>query len=170
MPGVERKGAQMTRLLAAVLMAALLCLGCETMPWKKTSEPPLVEELEPLDPVDSSEPLVVPETGLKLSPEQRFKDIPLPQNVKEDLDKTFVFESSTLQIGRMVYTSRASMNELVQFYVRECPTADWKLENVLQAECTTLLFTKPGKRLDVTVQDLGLPRARSLVLILTPED
>jgi len=110
-----------------------------------------------------------PEPGLALSASQRFTDVPLPQGVTEDFEKTFVYEDANIQIGRMVYTTKASVNELAQFYIRECPTADWKLQNVIQADGADLLFLKAKKRLEVTVRDLGITKGRQLILIVTPE-
>jgi hypothetical protein len=110
-----------------------------------------------------------PEPGLALSASQRFADVPLPQKVTEDFEKTFVYEDANTQIGRMVYTTKSSVNELAQFYIRECPTADWKLQNLIQADGADLLFLKANKRLKVTIRDLGITKGRQLVLTVTPE-
>jgi hypothetical protein len=140
------------------------------MPWQKQSAP--VADMSPVDggKKSSYEAPVVPEPGLQLSTEQRFKDIPLPMGLKEDLDRTFVYESSALQVGRMVYTSRGSIYDLTQFFLRECPTAGWKLQTVLESERgKTAVFTKPGKRLEVSVLGIGMPQGRRVTLTLTPE-
>jgi hypothetical protein len=100
---------------------------------------------------------------------QRFKDVPLPSDLRQDLDRTYVYESGSLQIGRLVYTSKASVQELAQFYIRECPAAGWRLDRVLEAEGAQLIFTKPGKRLEVMVKPQGTARSRLLILNLTPE-
>jgi len=159
---------------AAVTIAVCACLlsGCQTgNPFAKSSTPPPAELLEPADTAPpTAEPYTAPpEAGLALSPSQRFADVPLPQGVKEDPEKTFVYEDKTIQIGRMVYTSKASLNELAQFYIRECPAADWKLQNVIQADGADLLFLKAGKRLKVNVRDLGITKGRQLILTVTPE-
>ena len=152
-------------IIALTLMIALA--GCQTfdrISGRNQSEPTASEETYEDVPVD--------EPGLKLSTEQRFADVPLPVSVREDLDKTFVYESSSLQIGRMVYTSRATVNELVSFYIRECPIAGWNLQNVVQADGAELLFTKPGKRLIVSVSTASVSRGlgRELTLTLVPEE
>lgn len=110
-----------------------------------------------------------PEPGLAISPTQRFADVPLPVGAKEDAEKTFVFEDQKLQIGRMVYTTRASVNELAQFYINEAPNGGWKLVNNIQAGGQELQFTKAGKRLTVIVRDLGVSKGRQLWLTVTPE-
>ena len=151
--------------MAAALAAGMLA-GCETTPWQKNkdSDLPAIEgEMELLEPT----PPVFDE-GLPLSANQRFSDIPLPVGVDEDFDRTYVFESRTMQVGRMVYTSRESVNELAKFYIRECPAADWKLQSSLQAEAIHLQFSKPGKRLEIRIQPQGVGRHNLLILNLTP--
>jgi hypothetical protein len=155
----------------AVIVCAVAVLGCQTNnPFAKSSTPPPAELMDngsTVSPSASSAP--PPEPGLALSASQRFADVPLPQKVTEDFEKTFVYEDANIQIGRMVYTTKASVSELAQFYIRECPTANWKLQNVIQADGADLLFLKSNKRLKVTVRDLGITKGRQLILTVTPE-
>ena len=158
----------MMRLWSLLMVLVLLLPACRSMPWrKKASEAP--PALESLDEEVGYEAPILPEPGLPLSTEQRFPDIPLPADVKEDREPTFIVETATLQVGRMVYTSKATVNELAQFYIKECPAADWTLDRVIQADSTELVFTEPGKRLTVLVRDLGVARGRRLELILIPQ-
>ena len=159
----------MKRIAWLCLFLAFGLTACGTslrVPWQNNSEPPanLAED------DGSTAPPVVPEQGLQLSMDQRFSDLPLPVDLKEDLDKSFVYESSSLQIGRMVYITRASVNELSSFYIRECPTAGWELTSVVQADESELKFTKPGKRLSVKIRSLSIGRGgRQLTLTLLPD-
>lgn len=150
-----------------VLLAAILIMpACETLRGdKQVAEPMPDGELAE----DYTTP-VVPVAGLALAPEQRFKDVPLPIGLDEDLERSFVFESPTLQVGRVVYKSRDTIGELTQFFIRECPTAQWELRNVIEAQGgKTLQFTKPGKRLEVLVKGGSFAKGRRLVITLTPE-
>ncbi len=158
----------MRRTLSLLPIAAFLLVSCETTPWgNQNADLPPVELLEDEEAgVPVSPP---PEGGLPLGTEQRFADVPLPADVRPDLERTYVYENDDLQIGRMVYYSKASVAELAQFYIKECPAADWKLESVLQAEGAQLLFVKPGKRLSVEVRPQGVARSQMLVLNLTPD-
>lgn len=159
----------MLRIFFLVLCTALLGLGCQTNPFARPAqEPGLIEDVSPLDENGSLSSPVVPEPGLQLSTNQRFKDVPLPTGLDEDQERSYVYQSSTLEIGRMVYTTRDTVNALALFYIKECPTADWKLQNSLQANGVNLTFTKAGKRLQVTIQKHRFGK-RMLILNLTPE-
>ncbi len=164
------RGWPMIRVVTILVIAGMLLTGCQTiqehLPKRKTAEP---VELEPLDTAGEPAP-TLPEPGLQLNTEQRFADVPLPVDVKPDEARTFVYESTSLQVGRMVYLSKASTTELAQFYIREAPSADWLLENVVEADGAELVFTKPGKRLTVTIRKLSAGRGRLLTLTLIPEE
>lgn len=152
--------------ILAVLAIGTMVMGCATMDRmtnRNQSQPAASETYEDVP---------IQEPGLKLSTEQRFDDVPLPVNVREDTERTFVYESSSLQIGRMVYSTRATVNEIVSFYIRECPVSNWELQSVVQADGAELLFTKPGKRLLVSVTDMSVARAgaHTLILTLVPEE
>jgi len=154
--------------LLATLVLAMGLTGCQHMPWQRTAGP------APTDPTllpDTAEPLdlpPVPVEGLMLSSDQRFPDIPLPVGLVQDAERTYVFESSTLQLGRMVYTSKASTNELAQFYLRELPLANWRRLSLMEADGVEMVYEKPNKRLTVTIRDLGAMRGRMLILNLVP--
>jgi hypothetical protein len=110
------------------------------------------------------------EPGLMLSSQQRFSDVPVPVGVEKDATRSYVYQSDELEIGRLVYTTRSSVVELAQFYIREAPAAKWKLEQTVEGEGAQLIFTKPGKQLVVTIEDRGPIRGRRLTLNLTPEE
>ena len=149
--------------LALFLAVAMGTIGCQSYDnWRarNTSGDATAESYE-------DAPVTAP--GLQLSPEQRFADVPLPVGVHEDIEKTFVYETSDLQIGRLVYTTRAKVGELVAFYIRECPVSNWELQNVVQADGAELEFTKPGRRLEVKIiTPPAIGGSRQLVLTLVP--
>lgn len=158
---------------AVVLVLGVAVSACNSMqnPFARSSSPPPAE----MPPPDAPPPAAdlqppPPEPGLAISPSQRFADVPLPIGAKEDEDKTFVYEDKNLQIGRMVYTTRSTVNELAQFYINESPNGGWKLVNNIQAAGQELQFVKAGKRLTVIVRDLGAAKGRQLWLTVTPDN
>lgn len=158
----------MKRASVLLLIAAAALPACQNtnMPWNRNQQAQPVVDNTGAPAYEAPAPT---EPGLPLATEQRFADIPLPAGAKEDLEKSFVFESSTLQIGRMVYDTKASVTELSSFYIRECPTAGWTLRSVTQAGGADLAFTKPGKKLTVIIRDLGITKGRQLIVTMVPE-
>jgi len=156
-------------LLAAGALMLQACNG--NMPWQTSAPPVAPIEPGPLAPAGGSYTApIVEQPGLPLSPDQRFKDVPLPQGAKPDLERTFVYESPAIHVGRMVYTSRAGLTDLAQFYIQEAPTGQWQLQDTIEAQkSVTLLFNKPGSRMVVQVQDLGIAKGRRLMITVTPE-
>jgi len=151
------------------VLAMLMLQACQSveLPWQKKSAPPV----ELLD--ETKQQTGTPATGssgLAVSPKPRFQEVPVPEKAKEDLDRSYVYESKDLQIGRMVYDIRADVNQVANFYLENCPAAGWRLESVNEASGgVRILFTKPGKRLEVSVETVGLGRPKRLVLHLVPE-
>ena len=134
----------MRKLTCALAVLALAGTGCESNPFAKKEKDPITGA-----PINSNERF------LAASSQQRFEDVPLPKGIHIDADRSFVYESETLQIGRMVYTIRESVTDVAQFYIRECERSGWSLDSVLEAEGTQLLMHKPDKQLIVSARHLG---------------
>ncbi|HOZ47940.1 MAG TPA: hypothetical protein PLO37_12770 [Candidatus Hydrogenedentes bacterium] len=152
--------------IVMIALAALVA-GCASnpLPFGKKDPGPLPEDQE----LVQMEALSFEDPGLLPATNQRFPDVPLPMNVEEDVDRSYVYESSVLRVGRMVYTTRETMNALARFYVRECQQIGWNLESCLQANGYELVYKKADMKLVVSIRDTGLRRGRLLVLNLTPD-
>lgn len=151
-----------------VVLAALLA-GCETTPFQSSEEPPvkLLSETEK----GSYTPPAATTAGLVPSPHKRFNEIPLPDGLREDTVRTFVYDSRSVKIGKMVYYSKNTVNELAQFYITNAPLDNWTLVSTTQSEDSVLLFfTKPGKRLNVESRRVGVGRSNELVLSYLPAE
>lgn len=123
------------------------------------------------DPVPLAEPLAEPVARLAVAPYRRFADMPLPAGAKEDVERTYVYESPHLQIGRMIYTAKGTLNELTQFFTEEYNGEGWSLKSVLRAEGADLMFTKTGKRLRVSISaSTWTGRGRQITLNLVPAE
>lgn len=110
------------------------------------------------------------QAGLAISSEQRFPDVPLPIGLTADAERTYVYDSGNLKVGRLVYKTRASTSEIGEFYLREAPAAGWKFERMVESGVLELYFTKDGKRLTVSVLPMGMGRGRQLVINYNPAD
>lgn len=101
----------------------------------------------------------------------RFSDVPLPQGIKEDMERSYVYESSTLQVGRMVYDVDERIINVAQFYINEAPRHGWELTSMLQAEGAQMTFEKPGRRMWVSVSSDGMMKKNSrLIINVVPDE
>jgi len=147
----------------ALLLAAA---GCETTPFQKKSDPPV----ELLNSSGAAAP-AISAPGLAPAMARRFRDVPLPQGLREDTDRSFVYDSQATQVARMVYFTKDSMGDLAQFYMKYAPDEGWKLVSTTQVDkSVSLLFSKPGRRLDVSASRQGVGRSNKLVILYLPED
>lgn len=154
-------------IVSAVMIVFLT--ACATPFWSRTSPEPPLAEMDVLEAEGTYEGIGTPIPALPLSMELRFADVPVPAGASLDLEKTYVHESADLQIGKMVYTSKATVEELVNFYLHECGAAGWKKVMRTDADGAELVFKKSGQRLTVTIRPLGVGRSRLLIVHLTPE-
>ena len=121
---------------------------------------------------DSASPgTTISAPGLIPSTSQRFKEVPLPMNLREDTERTFVYDSKSTQVARMVYYSKDSLRDLAQFYIRQTKDSGWKLISTTQVdESVALQFTKPGRRMDVNIRRQGVGRSNQLVILYLPDE
>jgi len=152
-----------------ILAAGVVLAGCESTPFQSSEQPPvkLLSESEK----GTSTPPVETSVGLVPSPHKRFNEIPLPDGLREDTVRSFVYDSRSVKIGKMVYYSKNTVNELAQFYITNAPLDNWTLVSTTQSEDSVLLFfTKPGKRLNVESRRVGVGRSNELILSYLPAE
>lgn len=153
------------------LAAGLLFAGCETMPFQTEEEPPvkLLGASESGGSGSTNAPIDGP--GIPAAGHKRFNEIPLPDGLREDTQRTFVYDSRSVRIGKMVYNSKNTVNELAQFYITNAPLDGWNLVSTTQSEDSVLLFfVKQGKRLNVESRRVGVGRSNELILNYLPAE
>lgn len=156
---------------ATILLAGIVFSGCESMPFKTDDNPPVKLLSDSEKGSYNTPPGATATPGLLPSPHKRFNEIPLPEDLREDTQRSFVYDSRSVKIGKMVYYSKATINELAQFYISNAPQEGWNLVSTTQSEDSVLLFfVKPGKRLNVESKRGGVGRSNELVLNYLPAE
>ncbi len=152
----------MMKNLSIIMMLLLTVAGCQSGSFPKWHLHRSKNAAPPVESTDLS-------LGLQPVPQPRFSDVPQPVGLKEDPVRTFVWETPGMAVARLVYTSKAKVSELAQFYLDQCHSLGWKTDKVFQGEIAELTFSKAGKHLVVRIENLGIPRGRRLTLTYTPE-
>ena len=143
----------MFRSSTVVLAAALALTACQSGSFSKQG---------------ASNPATVSGTAASPLPAMartRFSDVPLPEGIKEDIERSYVYESASLQVGRMVYEVDTRSTNVAQFYITEAPKYGWQLTSMLQAEGAQMMFQKPGKEMWVMVSPKGMMSKNARLVI-----
>ncbi len=134
--------------------------GCETFPsWPGGSRDAVSEES--LADIPTIESVFPPAAAA------RFEDVPVPEAMKMEHKRSFVFQSEALEIGFLIYEGRLMPEEAAQFFVDTLPRAGWNLLDVIEYNDITIKFDQPEKNLIIHVS----PKFRGCVakIILTPK-
>ena len=134
--------------------------GCETMPVWPASSGDTVSE-ESLAEIPTVESVFPPAAAA------RFDDVPVPEGMKMEHKRSFVFQSGALEVGFLIYTGPLMPEEAAQFFVDALPRAGWNLLDVLEYNDITIKLDQPEKNLIIHVS----PKFRGCVvkIILTPK-
>jgi hypothetical protein len=76
----------------------------------------------------------------------QFKDIPIPENAKMDLDRTLLFGGSDAWIGRLYFTAPYNAAGIFDFYMAEMPIFGWNEITAVRAEQSKMTY-KRGNRI-----------------------
>ena len=98
--------------------------------------------------------------AIPIAPDSRIPDIPVPAGFNFDREHSFVFQNSRLDVGRIQYHGKASIEDVAQFYLDEMMQHNWELQNVTEHGTIMLFFDKPGKSCQVLLS----PKGRSVVI------
>ena len=143
----------MFRFLGVCVLSVSLLSGCQSSSFSKQGA---------ANPATVSQGAASPIPAMART---RFSDVPLPEGVKEDIERSYVYESSSLQLGRMVYKVNQRVTNVAQFYITEAPKYSWQTTSMLQAEGAQLSFEKPGRKMWVSISPLGLMDRKSRLVI-----
>jgi hypothetical protein len=83
----------------------------------------------------------------------RFSGIPMPANNSIDLDRTIVLGSESEWLGRVLFTTPMTTDEVVDFYRREMPRYGWAEFTATRATTTVLAYQADARL--ATIQVIG---------------
>lgn len=89
--------------------------------------------------------------GMPLAADFRIADLPMPADFDFDREHSFVFQNSRMDVGRIQYKGKASIEDVAQFYLDEMTNYNWVLVNVTEHGSIMLFFEKPDKSAQVVL-------------------
>jgi hypothetical protein len=82
-----------------------------------------------------------------------FQDVLIPHGLKAEMDESFLYETPSLKVGRLVFSGRVQAHSLVNFFTANMEKDGWKLVNKFGFKDVVLNFSKPDKNCTINIYD-----------------
>jgi len=82
-----------------------------------------------------------------------FEDVLIPRELKLNTKSSFVYHSSSLTAGVLVFTSKVEPNSLIQFFENNMTRDNWQSVGSFKSPRTLLLFNKTNRWCVISVTD-----------------
>ena len=121
----------------SVILAALilLCVACSSTP--KTTDGAEAREKD-----EKNAPLYYD-----------FDDVLIPRDLKLNTKSSFVYHSSGLTAGVLVFTSKVERSSLIQFFENNMAKDNWQAVSSFKSPRTLLLFQKANRWCVINITD-----------------
>jgi len=132
--GADMKANRILLVSVSVLMGLALTMGCANLGGKRkeSKEPPAVGEQ---------------------SRYYHFEDILIPQGLKLEMDRSFIYETPSFKVGKLVFSGRLEVQSLANFFANNMERDGWKLLNKFGFKDVVLNFSKSRKTCTVNLYD-----------------
>jgi hypothetical protein len=82
-----------------------------------------------------------------------FDDVLVPRDLKLNTKSSFVYHSSDLTAGVLVFTSKVERNSLIQFFDNNMAKDNWQTVSSFKSPRTLLLFQKENRWCVINITD-----------------
>ena len=128
------KGSRFTVFSFSLLVVVTLAMGCSRLGGeRKTSKE-------------------APEVGERAR-YYHFQDVLIPGELKVKMDESFIYETPTLRVGKLVFSGRVEAQSLTNFFARNMERDGWTLVNKFGYKDVVLNFSKPNRNCSVNILD-----------------
>ena len=82
-----------------------------------------------------------------------FQDVLIPGALKVKMEESFVYETPSLRVGKLVFSGRVEAQSLTNFFARNMERDGWALVNKFGFKDVVLNFSKPNRNCTVNIID-----------------
>ncbi len=128
------KGNRFAVFFFSVLMVLTLIMGCSRLgrERKTSKEPPAVGEQARY---------------------YHFEDVLIPGELKVKMDESFIYETPSMRVGRLVFSGRVQASSLTNFFTNNMEKDGWRLINKFGFKDVVLNFSKSNRNCTVNIYD-----------------
>jgi len=131
------KGNRLAVVSLSVLVGLAVVTGCSRLGWERKT------------------PKEVPPVG-EQARYYHFQDVLIPHELKLEMDKSFIYETTSVKAGRLVFSGRVEVYSLSNFFTNNMEKDGWRLVNKFGFKDVVLNFTKPDKNCTVNIYDRAI--------------
>ncbi len=128
------KGNRLAVVFLSVLVGLAVVTGCSRLGWERKT------------------PKEAPSVG-EQARYYHFQDVLIPHELKLAMEKSFIYETTSVKAGRLVFSGRVEAYSLSNFFANNMEKDGWKLVNKFGFKDVVLNFTKPNKTCTVNIYD-----------------
>lgn len=82
-----------------------------------------------------------------------FQDVLIPGELKVKMEESFIYETPSLRVGKLVFSGRVEAQSLTNFFARNMERDGWTLVNKFGFKDVVLNFSKPNRNCTVNILD-----------------
>ena len=82
-----------------------------------------------------------------------FEDVLVPRDLKLNTKSSFVYHTSGITAGVLIFTSKVERNSLIQFFENNMAKDNWQLVSSFKSPRTLLLFQKENRWCVINITD-----------------
>ena len=86
----------------------------------------------------------------------QFQDIPIPEGVKMNMDRTIILGENNAWIGRLVIDSQSSKSELFDFFKYRTSQFGWQEITSVRAAISVLSYSKDSRIMTITFESQSI--------------
>ncbi|MBT8367044.1 MAG: hypothetical protein KJP23_20320 [Deltaproteobacteria bacterium] len=82
-----------------------------------------------------------------------FEDVLVPRDLKLETKSSFVYHTSGMTAGVLIFTSKVERNSLIQFFENNMAKDNWQVVSSFKSPRTLLLFQKESRWCIINITD-----------------
>ncbi|MDD5556604.1 MAG: hypothetical protein PHN82_05045 [bacterium] len=107
--------------------------------------------------------------SVQFSTDVSFEDIPVPAGFTLKRKDSYSFQNDMVRVGRLVYTGRSGVNNVLAFYQQQMPLHGWQEMSYIDFRSSVRYYEKAGQSCILTVQPRKAWRNVEIVLDTRPK-
>ncbi len=95
-----------------------------------------------------------------------FKDVPVPNELRLQKEKSFVFQTTEFTAGILTFSGKVESDSLISYFINKMPNDGWRFLSSFKSPKNILFFQKENRFCIITI--IGKAFTTGLEILITP--